>query len=131
LNYLRTILNRLPGVKDVRLEKILPSALKVEALPRIPKLYIHRGSYQLVDEEGEIPESDDAFSQVSIGAYKLATLIKVSEELLNDSVFNLEAYIAKEFGRRIGAKEEEAFFTGDGSGNLQVFSMQQMEHSLE
>jgi cell division septal protein FtsQ len=54
LNYLRTVLNRLPGVKDVRLEKILPSALKVEALPRIPKLYIHRGSYQLVDEEGEI-----------------------------------------------------------------------------
>jgi HK97 family phage major capsid protein len=43
-------------------------------------------------------------------------MIKVSEELLNDSVFNLEAYIAKEFARRIGAKEEEAFFIGDGSG---------------
>jgi cell division septal protein FtsQ len=54
LNYLRTVLNRLPGVKDVRLEKILPSALKVEALPRIPRLYVHRGSYQLIDEEGEI-----------------------------------------------------------------------------
>lgn len=75
-----------------------------------------KGTASWVDEEGEIPESDDAFSQVSIGAYKLATLIKVSEELLNDSVFNLESYIAKEFGRRIGAKEEEAFFTGDGSG---------------
>ncbi|MDF2672416.1 MAG: phage major capsid protein [Clostridiales bacterium] len=54
--------------------------------------------------------------QVSIGAYKLATMIKVSEELLNDSVFNLESYIAKEFARRIGAKEEEAFFIGDGTG---------------
>ena len=43
-------------------------------------------------------------------------MIKVSEELLNDSVFDLESYIAKEFARRIGAKEEEAFFTGDGSG---------------
>ena len=41
-------------------------------------------------------------------------MIKVSEELLNDSVFDLESYIAKEFARRIGAKEEEAFFTGDG-----------------
>lgn len=75
-----------------------------------------KGTAFWVDEEGAIPESDDAFGQVSIGAYKLATMIKVSEELLNDNVFNLEAYIAKEFGRRIGAKEEEAFFIGDGTG---------------
>ena len=58
-----------------------------------------KGTASWVDEEGAIPESDDAFGQVSIGAYKLATMIKVSEELLNDSVFNLEQYIAKEFGR--------------------------------
>lgn len=75
-----------------------------------------KGTASWVDEEGTIPEADDAFGQVSIGAYKLATMIKVSEELLNDSVFNLEQYIAKEFGRRIGAKEEEAFFVGDGTG---------------
>lgn len=75
-----------------------------------------KGTAFWVDEEGAIPESDDAFGQVSIGAYKLATMIKVSEELLNDSVFNLENYIAREFARRIGSKEEEAFFIGDGSG---------------
>ena len=75
-----------------------------------------KGTASWVDEEGAIPESDDAFGQVSIGAYKLATMIKVSQELLNDSVFNLERYIAREFGRRIGAKEEEAFFIGDGTG---------------
>ncbi|WP_031537236.1 phage major capsid protein [Bacillus sp. MB2021] len=75
-----------------------------------------KGTASWVDEEGLIPESDDSFGQVSIGAYKLATMIKVSEELLNDSVFNLESYIAKEFARRIGAREEEAFFVGDGTG---------------
>lgn len=75
-----------------------------------------KGTASWVDEEGVIPESDDSFGQVSIGAYKLATMIKVSEELLNDSVFNLESYIAKEFARRIGSKEEEAFFIGDGIG---------------
>ncbi len=79
-----------------------------------------KGTASWVDEEGLIPESDDAFTQVTIGAYKLATMIKVSEELLNDSVFNLESYIAREFGRRIGAKEEEAFFIGDGSGKPTV-----------
>ena len=75
-----------------------------------------KGSASWIDEEGAITDSDDAFSQVSIGAYKLGTLIKVSNELLNDSIFNLEAYISKEFGRRIGAKEEDAFFNGDGDG---------------
>lgn len=82
-----------------------------------------KGTASWVDEEGQIPESDDAFGQVSIGAYKLGTMIKVSEELLNDSVFNLESYIAKEFARRIGAKEEEAFFIGDGVGKpVGIFS---------
>jgi HK97 family phage major capsid protein len=75
-----------------------------------------KGTASWVDEEGAIPDSDDGFGQVVIGAYKLATMIKVSEELLNDSVFNLEQYIAKEFARRIGAKEEEAFFVGNGTG---------------
>lgn len=75
-----------------------------------------KGNASWVDEEGAITDSDDSFSQVSIGAYKLGTLIKVSNELLNDSVFNLEAYISKEFARRIGNKEEDAFFNGDGVG---------------
>lgn len=75
-----------------------------------------KGTASWIDEEGAIPESDDSFGQVSIGAYKLGTMIKVSEELLNDSVFNVESYISREFARRIGNKEEDAFFTGDGSG---------------
>ena len=35
-----------------------------------------KGTASWVDEEGVIPESDDTFGQVSIGAYKLATMIK-------------------------------------------------------
>lgn len=75
-----------------------------------------KGTAAWIDEEAAYPESDDTFGQVSIGAYKLATMIKVSEELLNDSVFDVPSYIAREFARRIGAAEEKAFFTGDGSG---------------
>ena len=82
-----------------------------------------KGTASWVDEEGAIPESDDAFGQVSIGAYKLATMIKVSEELLNDSVFNLESYIAREFARRIGAKEEESFFMVTEPASRPGFSM--------
>ena len=75
-----------------------------------------KGTASWIEEGGAFPESDDTFGQVTIGAYKLGTTIKVSEELLNDSVFDLENYIAREFARRIGTKEEEAFFAGDGSG---------------
>ena len=75
-----------------------------------------KGTAAWLDEEEAYTESDDVFGQTSIGAYKLGTMIKVSEELLNDSVFNLESYIATEFARRIGAKEDEAFFVGDGDG---------------
>ena len=54
-------------------------------------------------------------------------MLKVSDELLNDSVFDLEAYISKEFGRRIGTKEEEAFLPGTGRGSLRVSSMRRAE----
>ena len=75
-----------------------------------------KGESSWLDEEGAIPESDDSFGLISIGAYKIGTLIKVSEELLSDSVFNLESYFSQEFGRRLGSKEEQAFLIGDGTG---------------
>ena len=75
-----------------------------------------KGTASWIEEEGAYPESDDAFTQVTIGSHKLATMIKISDELMQDSAFDLESYIANEFARRIGAKEEEAFFTGDGTG---------------
>lgn len=82
---------------------------------KIP-IVVSKGTASWIDEEAAYPESDDAFGQTSINAYKLATMIKVSDELLHDSVFDVASYIAREFARRIGAAEEEAFFTGNGTG---------------
>lgn len=80
----------------------------------IPVVSSH-GEAAWMDESGLYTESDDSFGLISLGTYKLGTAIKVSDELLNDSVFDLEGYIATEFTRRIGAKEEEAFLVGDGT----------------
>ncbi len=82
---------------------------------KIPVVTTH-GSASWLDEEELVPESDEAFGQTSIGAFKLGTFIKVSDELLNDSVFDLQSYITSEFARRIGHKEEDAFFVGDAAG---------------
>ena len=73
-----------------------------------------KGTASWIDESGTIPDGDDVFGQQLIGAHKVGTIIKVSEELLNDSAFDLESYFATEFSRRIGNKEEDAFFNGDG-----------------
>lgn len=82
---------------------------------KIPVVASH-GSANWTDEESEITDSDDSFGLVTIGAHKLTTMIKVSEELLNDSAFNLEQYIAKEFARRMASAEEDAFITANGIG---------------
>ena len=104
------------ALEEENIMRSLAKIIKTSSGDRKIPVVASKGSATWVDEEGPIIESGDTFSQVTIGAYKLATMIKVSEELLNDSVFDLSSYIAKEFGRRIGAKEEEAFFTGDGEG---------------
>lgn len=72
------------------------------------------GTAAWLEEEAAYTESNTQFSQVSLGAHKLGTLIKVSEELLNDSAFDLMSYLSDEFGRRLGNAEEQAFLTGTG-----------------
>ena len=82
---------------------------------KIPMVTGH-GTASWAEEKTKLKESDETFGQETLGAYKAATTVKVSEELLYDSVFNLEAYISQEFARRIGSLEEEAFLVGDGTG---------------
>ena len=104
------------ALEEENVFRTLAHVIKTSSGDRKIPVVASKRSASWVDEEGAYQESDDAFSQVSIGAYKLGTMIKVSEELLADSVFDLEAYISKEFARRIGAREEESFFNGDGKG---------------
>ena len=111
--YERTLVEAL---EEENIFRQMAKVIKTSSGDRKIPVVAAKGTASWIDEEGAYPESDDSFGQVSIGAYKLGTMIKVSEELLNDSVFDLQSYISREFARRIGAKEEEAFFTGDGKG---------------
>lgn len=104
------------ALEEENVFRSLAHVIKTSSGDRKIPVVASKGTASWVDEEGAYQESDDEFNQISIGAYKLGTMIKVSEELLADSVFDLEAYISKEFARRIGAREEESFFTGDGAG---------------
>lgn len=94
-----------------------PLATKIQTSSGDRKIPVitQKGEAVWMEEEEAYTLSDDAFGQIALSAYKVGTAIKISEELLNDSVFDLPSYIAKEFARRIGTKEE-AFLIGDGIG---------------
>ena len=81
---------------------------------KIPVVTGHGDAYW-IEEEGDYTESDETFGQLTLGAHKMGALIKVSEELLYDSAFDLPSYISKEFGRRMGNTEESAFISGNGT----------------
>ena len=72
------------------------------------------GFAEWVPEEGEFPIVAAEFDEMKLGAHKVATSIRVSDELLEDSVFDLEGFIIDQFAQRIGEAEEEAFICGDG-----------------
>ena len=67
-------------------------------------------------ESGTYAPVDTSFSQVSLGAYKASTLMLISEELLQDSIFDLTSFVSQIFSRRLGELEEAAMVAGTGSG---------------
>ena len=96
--------------------RTLAHTINTDSGDRVIPLVTAHGTASWVAEGGSYQESDETFGQITISAHKLGTVIKISEELLNDSAFDLESYMVSEFARRIGNAEEEAFITGNGTG---------------
>lgn len=82
---------------------------------QVPKTTAH-SSASIVAEAAPIGESDPAFGQVELGAYKYGTLIQVSRELLTDTGVDLEGYLAMQAGRALGNAFGAHAITGTGSG---------------
>ena len=74
------------------------------------------GDAAWLGESGTYLPVDTEFSQTSLGAYKASTLMLISEELLQDSVFDLTSFVSQIFGRRLGELEESAMVDSSGSG---------------
>lgn len=77
------------------------------------------GTAAWLAESGSYTPSDETFAQLNLGAYKATTKVIVSEELLEDSAFDLEGFLAREIGERIGVLENTAYIKGDGTGKPQ------------
>jgi HK97 family phage major capsid protein len=76
-----------------------------------------------IEEGGALTFGDAKFAQIILDAHKLHVAVKVTEELLYDNAFNLEAYLINQFGKALGNAEEDAFLNGDGTGKpLGIFN---------
>ena len=102
------------GLDEANVVRSLAKVITTNAERKIPVAATH-SSAQWTAENGAYTESSPTFDQKSIDAFKLTDLVKVSIELLQDSMFDLESYIASEFARAFGIAEEQAFCVGTGT----------------
>lgn len=98
-------------------ENVIRSLAKVITTQHERKIPIATGhsTAQWTAENAAYTESNPTFGQKQIDAFKLTDLARVSVELLQDSAFDIEDYLMKEFARAFGIAEEEAFCVGTGT----------------
>lgn len=103
------------GLEETNVIRSIAKVITTSAERKIPIAATHSIA-QWTLENAAYTESNPTFDQKTVDSFKLTDLVKVSVELLQDSYFDLEAYIVQEFARAFGAAEEEAFCIGTGAG---------------
>lgn len=72
---------------------------------------------ELLAENAAASEGDVSFGTATLGSKKLSSkIIRVSNELLQDSGVNIEAYLAARIAQRIGRGEAKYLVQGTGAG---------------
>lgn len=75
---------------------------------------------ELIGENTPVSEQNFTAGVVNFQAYKFSSkMIKVPSELMDDSAFDLEQFVAEVLGERIGRKQEDSFTNGRGSSEPQ------------
>ena len=69
----------------------------------------------IVAEAGAIGTNDPTFGSATLSAYKFAFLWQVTNELIQDSAYNILGELAFEFGRQIANGTGKKFVVGTGS----------------
>ncbi|MDO5018794.1 MAG: phage major capsid protein, partial [Lagierella massiliensis] len=101
------------GLEEENIVRKLAAKVQTSGLHKI-NIVATKPAALWVEEGGELTFGDGKFDQVALDAHKLHVGIKVTEELLYDSAFDLESFIIEEFTRALANAEEDAFLNGDG-----------------
>ena len=109
------------ALEENNIFRSLAKTIRTNSGTRTIPIATDSGTASWIEEGAAIQESDMNFAQETLSAYKLGCMIKVSNELLNDSAFDIASHIAQRFGVRFGNAEEDAFINGTGpSANPQT-----------
>lgn len=82
---------------------------------QVPKTTTHPTA-AIISEGGTITESDPAFGQVTLGAFKYGFSVQIASELEQDTGVDLVGYLARIGGEALGNGSGAHFVTGTGSG---------------
>jgi len=102
------------GLEENNIFRTLAHVIRTNSGTRTIPIAADNGQASWVEEGNAIGESDLTFGVATLSAYKLACAIRVSNELLHDSAFDIAGHIANRFGVRFGNAEEDAFINGTG-----------------
>ena len=72
---------------------------------------------EFVAEGAAIPVYDSAgdFNEKTIESYKLASIVTLDEDFVNDAGFDIEKYLTQKLGKSFGKAEDNAFINGTGA----------------
>ena len=102
------------ALEENNIFRTLAHTIRTNSGTRTIPIAAEYGEAAWVEEGNAIPESDMTFAVQTLSAYKMGSMIRVSNELLHDSAFDIAGYIAQRLGRRFGTCEEKAFINGTG-----------------
>lgn len=97
----------------------LATTITTESKHKIP-IVSSKPQAQWTREGQQINFSDETFDEIELGACKLTCSIKITNELLADSSYNLEEHFANQFVEAIASAEEEMFITGTPTSDTNV-----------
>ena len=74
------------------------------------------GTAAIISEAGAFTESDPTInSSITMSAYKFGNLLQISDELIQDSAFDIERFVGQSLGTQIGQSIASYLVTGSGT----------------
>jgi len=83
---------------------------------QLPKLLTHAVATQVSGQGTTLAGTDPTFGRVNLNVYKYAELVKVSNELLQDSAFNVESWLGGDLGYALAHVIDADLVVGTGTG---------------
>lgn len=116
----------LPAVNEKALRNAIRSESAIRSLATEISHYSGGGKmwaadskdrFAFVQEGAPIPgfDADGDFTKFLLESRKVAGLVKVNNEFVNDAAFDLEKYLTERMSRSFALAEDSAFISGDGS----------------